>query len=882
MSETLSGFHFESGTEKFYADHVVTQNLVRPNGDHFAVAIVADGGRRNVQQGKQTAQVAVNSTLAYLKHGSEETIPDLLVKAVQSANHAVKIFDTLKKNPDPGYVPDPLCTLAIALIHNNETLYVANVGCSRIYFLRDSRLTQLTLDHSFKNINVTLGKIDYQTASDNPYADVSIRSLGSGPELVVDLGFHIKPSLNLNSYNLAQSRGKKGLPLQPGDAILVCSDGLFKNRRSSQPLIKDEEIVQVLDSQEGEKAARGLISFALGRDGTDSISAAVLQIDNPAKVAAPVNQASRIRKQTALTFASITAVVLIFYFAGAYLFNQRLELTPEPVVNAAQDQPRQLIDVSNQSDVGLSALEAELAAVQAQATTDYANEIRATQTVMAILAATEAAKPTATLVPTATPRPTLEPGQIGIFRLRNQDQAQNIREDEMIFASDIGEFQINHQGIDAEDASIYAQLGSELEFSEVARQVEFRLFEESDILIETGLYSTGTEIEIRAEDDDLLISASDACLSVRFSEIEQEVVAMCLRGDCEYKIGRNEPQPIPRGQRIEFNPSDFSIEPKTRRIGQADSIWYENLLENFDSGERDINQCLRGYLPPPATLTPTPTIFVASPTPAPTSRPSNNSGNGGGAGEQGASPNNGDGNSAVAPQSTAVPTKPISPLPTNQPDPILSTGTPVPKVPTATTRPTQTPRPPTATAQPTATVRPSRTPIVATPTTQPTRTPRPTSTSTPRSTETLVPPTTTSVPPTATVKPTNTLVPPTATLRPTSTPLPTSTSVPPTATFAPTNTSVPPTAEPTSTSVPPTATSVPTSTSVPPTATLPPPTNTPVPPTAEPTNTPVPPPTSTVPPPEPTEEPKPTKEPKATKEPKPTKEPKEPDPTEEA
>ena len=86
-----------------------------------------------------------------------------------------------------------------------------------------SRISLLALT----TLGATLGltTLGASSASANPNADVSIRSLGAGSELPIDVGFHIKPSLNQRSYARAQLRGKKGLPLQAGDKVLVCSDG---------------------------------------------------------------------------------------------------------------------------------------------------------------------------------------------------------------------------------------------------------------------------------------------------------------------------------------------------------------------------------------------------------------------------------------------------------------------------------------------------------------------------------------------------------------------------------------------------------------------------------------------------------------------------------
>src|SRR5574342_128120 len=112
--------------------------------------------------------------------------------------------------------------LVLAVVTGGQTLHIANVGDSRIYLCRNGTLRQLTRDHTFANVMVWMGKLTPEAAAANPDADKVMRALGASPALQVDQGIY----LSTTDYGEANSFGRAGLPLQTGDSILLCSDGL--------------------------------------------------------------------------------------------------------------------------------------------------------------------------------------------------------------------------------------------------------------------------------------------------------------------------------------------------------------------------------------------------------------------------------------------------------------------------------------------------------------------------------------------------------------------------------------------------------------------------------------------------------------------------------
>lgn len=767
MSEIITGFHFDRGASIQAVDFGEVLTFTRSNGDRLSIAVVADSGET---KNRQIAQTAVHTLLTYLQQGAEPQLSDLLAQGVLAANQSIYV----DKGHSAPSVENYGCSLAVAVIQNDEKLFIANIGNCGVFFVRDGKFSQLSLDHTFKNIFPILSKMDFETAQSDPDAEKLVWSLGNTAELDVDVGFHIGQTTTQKGYALAQARGKKGLPLQKGDSVLVCSDGLFRNHgAASSTLIRQDEIIQILTTQEGDRAARGLVSFALGRDAADNVSVAILQTPDPSRAIKIVNQAKRIRQRTALLFGGLTVLVLLFYVAAIVLFRDRsaIDLVTQPT-------RVELAEISNNnpdsSEVGSD-----------QATSDSSIAIWATQTVAAILTATEDARPTETPIPTTTPRPTLQPGQIGVFRLQDQEDAVPAYEDEPLFASQMAEAQINHQGIDGEDASIYNEQASEIEFSQVDEKVEFRIFEESDIFIETGLYSEGAEVEVRAEDEDVLFAVAErvegagACMGVEFSEEEQSLIAYCFRGDCNYQIGREESVELSAGRSASFDPSDLTIEPIVRLIPQAVSVSYQRLLSRFPGGYKDINICLGSYLPATPTPTATSTIFA----PPATGEPSNPTQ------RATSTPRSATKSPTATISHTSTPTKVSTAISTNTPfataTRTLLTKTATVMLPTNTPLPTKTKTPLSTSTQ---TPLPTHTPVTPAPTKTATL-PLPTITPIPTKTPTQVP------------TKTPTVVLPTKTALPTKTPLPTKTSLPtriiiatvplPTKTPLPTNTPVP-------------------------------------------------------------------------------------------
>ncbi len=129
---------------------------------------------------------------------------------------------------------------------------VAHVGDSRAYLLRAGELRPLTEDHSLVAELVRSGDLTRAQAAEHPQKNLITRALGAEEEVDVDTAV---------------------LPVEPGDRILLCSDGL-------SDMVPEERIREVLSepSQNPEAPVRRLLSEALEAGGTDNVTIVLVDV----------------------------------------------------------------------------------------------------------------------------------------------------------------------------------------------------------------------------------------------------------------------------------------------------------------------------------------------------------------------------------------------------------------------------------------------------------------------------------------------------------------------------------------------------------------------------------------------------------------------------
>jgi protein phosphatase len=122
-------------------------------------------------------------------------------EAVASANAA--IFSRAQHSHNLSGMGTTLVTLLVG----DQSGWMINVGDSRGYRMRNSRLEQITLDHSLVEEQVRLGRMDRLEAQRSPFKNVITRALGTQMRVTPDV------------FELEN---------EPGDLFMLCSDGLTR------------------------------------------------------------------------------------------------------------------------------------------------------------------------------------------------------------------------------------------------------------------------------------------------------------------------------------------------------------------------------------------------------------------------------------------------------------------------------------------------------------------------------------------------------------------------------------------------------------------------------------------------------------------------------
>jgi|GEM_PF-153011 len=227
--------------------------LVREgNEDNYyrgaTVFAVADG-----MGGHLAGEVASKTAVGPIEHldgvdfTDAEAAEAALVSAIRQANATVVSEATA--NPDYRGMGTTLTTVLV----RDGGLHVAHVGDSRAYLLRlGERITQLTTDHTLVEQLIQEGRLSRDQAATHPQRSVITRAIGVDAEVQVET---LPP-----------------IVLQPGDQVLLCSDGL------SGP-VDDDTIADILSATaDGQEACEHLLGAAIDAGGPDNITVVLLRV----------------------------------------------------------------------------------------------------------------------------------------------------------------------------------------------------------------------------------------------------------------------------------------------------------------------------------------------------------------------------------------------------------------------------------------------------------------------------------------------------------------------------------------------------------------------------------------------------------------------------
>jgi PPM family protein phosphatase len=261
----------DKGPRRDNQDRVLLADTDNPQLDQRGTLLVLCDGVGGEEGGHVAAEIA-SAEVHRVYYGEALADTQMLLKlALDRAWLAVKT-ESLKSAQHAR-----MATTCVAAVVHQGVLHVAWVGDSRAYLLRGGRLKQITDDHSYVNQQIKMGVITPEEAKRSQYRGVLTRSLAAMADHTSD----------------AVSE-----PLQTGDRVLLCSDGLHS-------VIEDRGIEQALASaREAGAGARDLVALALKHKTGDNVTVAVLNY-GVGVAAAPAHATATMRTAAQASAAAV-------------------------------------------------------------------------------------------------------------------------------------------------------------------------------------------------------------------------------------------------------------------------------------------------------------------------------------------------------------------------------------------------------------------------------------------------------------------------------------------------------------------------------------------------------------------------------------------------
>ncbi|SHF20452.1 protein phosphatase [Caldanaerobius fijiensis DSM 17918] len=221
------------------------------NDDEFKLFIVADGmGGHNA--GEVASSLAIKSVVDYFEKNYKQLVKDdyeiirFIKEAIVEGNSEVFKKATLNKS-----MSGMGTTLTLLLIENGK-YFIGHIGDSRAYLIRDKKIKQISNDHSLVAELIRQGSITENEARVHPQRNIITRALGTCNDIEIDIVID---------------------EISPGDIILLCTDGLTN-------MLTDQEILDIVNDNEPDRACDELIKAANDKGGYDNITVVIAKVDS--------------------------------------------------------------------------------------------------------------------------------------------------------------------------------------------------------------------------------------------------------------------------------------------------------------------------------------------------------------------------------------------------------------------------------------------------------------------------------------------------------------------------------------------------------------------------------------------------------------------------
>jgi PPM family protein phosphatase len=198
-------------------------------------------------EGEVASQLALQTLAVMFQRDGKPTLNDpmrFLHDAIISGHHQLLRYATQK-----ALIDTPRTTIVACLLQGNAA-YWAHCGDSRLYLVRGDKLIARTRDHSYSELQQTMNQV--MPMGERFNRNVLFTCLGSPGRPVVDTA--------------------GPLLMQPGDRLLLCSDGLWSN-------VSDAHITEQLTQHDISQAVPDLVEEALRAGGAKCDNVSVLAVE---------------------------------------------------------------------------------------------------------------------------------------------------------------------------------------------------------------------------------------------------------------------------------------------------------------------------------------------------------------------------------------------------------------------------------------------------------------------------------------------------------------------------------------------------------------------------------------------------------------------------
>jgi serine/threonine protein phosphatase PrpC len=204
------------------------------------------------QMGEVASETAVESVVAGFRNAAaNEAHTSLLTRLVQQANS-----DVIETATALGPKASGMATTLVVCALRHDRAVVAHVGDSRCYQIRGGRIAQLTRDHTLVNEQMRMGILSAEEAGEADTKHILSRSMGKDLFVSTDVTTTL---------------------LEPGDMLLLCSDGVH-NR------LPEAEMVTLAAVGSAADAAEAMVARALELDGSDNASLQLVRVQSVERV----------------------------------------------------------------------------------------------------------------------------------------------------------------------------------------------------------------------------------------------------------------------------------------------------------------------------------------------------------------------------------------------------------------------------------------------------------------------------------------------------------------------------------------------------------------------------------------------------------------------